>query len=258
MTAQTSCIDSSIVPWIATAIVLISSCSVWGNVEEDKLPDDLTLCGPVTPAYLQIVNPADAMRERQPATHSTTSPAMPAAEPIAPPGGPRLRSFELPPVEVVGERPSGLKEEDRIGPNEQPRWTAARRFPGTRIYVVPPETVEFEFWLRPTVPRNGKTELRSLYELEFGLPHRLQLDLYLRTESETDGPTRIGESIELRYAFAEWNRIWGNPTLYIEWSRLEDEPDAIEAKLLLGGEIAPRWHWGVNLSDELSTGGDRQ
>jgi hypothetical protein len=73
----------------------------------------------------------------------------------------------------------------------------------------------------------------------------------------TDGPTQVGQSIELRYALAEWNRIWGNPTFYVEWSRLEDESDAIEVKLLLGGEIAPRWHWGVNLSDELSTGGDR-
>jgi hypothetical protein len=86
----------------------------------------------------------------------------------------------------------------------------------------------------------------------------VQLDLYYRTESVDDGPTQTGESVELRYAFAEWNKIWGNPTLYGEWSRLEDEPDAIEFKLLLGGEIAPRWHWGMNISDELNTGGARE
>lgn len=211
------------------------------------------------PLYLQVVNPADKMRgPDQPSTVPSTVPATQPAgtAPLQQPNQ-RLRSFELPPVEVVGERPSELREEDRVGPNEQPRWTASRRFPGTRIYVIPPEQVEFEFWLRPTVPRNGKTELRTLYELEFGLPNRFQLDLYLRTESETDGPNRIGESVELRYALAEWNRIWGNPTIYVEWSRLEDESDAIEVKLLLGGEIAPRWHWGVNLSDELATGGHR-
>lgn len=130
--------------------------------------------------------------------------------------------------------------------------------PGTRIYVLPPDTVEFEYWLRPTSPAHGKTEFRSLYELEFGFPNRIQLDLYLRTESVSGGETQVGESIELRYAFAEWNKIWGNPTLYVEWSRLENESDQLEAKLLLGGQIAPRWHWGVNLSDELTMGGRRE
>lgn len=207
---------------------------------------------PPTPLYLQMVNPADKVREGAAAASPATQPAA-APAPVL-----RLRSFELPAVEVAGEKPAELREEDRVGPNEQPRWTAARRFPGTRIYVLPPETAEFEFWLRPTVPRHGQTEMRSLFELELGLPSRFQLDLYFRTESVTDGPTQVGESVELRYAFAEWNKIWGNPTLYAEWSRLEDEPDAVEVKLLLGGEIAPRWHWGLNLSDELATGGDRE
>ena len=27
---------------------------------------------------------------------------------------------------------------------------------------------------------------------------------------------------------------------------LEQRPDKIEPKLLVGGEIAPRWHWGLN------------
>jgi hypothetical protein len=91
-----------------------------------------------------------------------------------------------------------------------------------------------------------------------GLPNRFQLDLYARTESESSGTTQVGEAVELRYALAGWNEIWGNPTLYLEWSRLEDEADSIEGKLLLGGEIAPRWHWGLNLSDELTTGGARE
>lgn len=237
------------------------------------------------PLFLQIVNPADEARRNQrestvnqprttappPAPAPQEVPAGPAtsraenvptAPPppmtLAPPPGQRLRSFELPPVEVVGVRPAELKEEDLVGANAQPRWTADRRFPGTRIYVNPPDTVEVEFWLRPTVPRKGKTELRTLAEVEFGFPGRIQLDLYYRNESVTDGPSQTGESVELRYAFADWNKIWGNPTLYVEWSRLEDEADAIETKLLLGGEIAPRWHWGVNFSDELNTGGARE
>ncbi len=205
-----------------------------------------------TPLYLQVVNPADSARE-----HATTRPA-PSGEIQMPSTPPRLRSFELAPVQVVGERPAELREEERVGPNEQPRWTAERRFPGTRVYVQPPGVVQFEFWLRPTSPRHGATKIRALAELEIGLPHRFQLDLYARHESAGAEPSQTGYSVEIRYALAEWNRIWGNPTVYLEWSRLSEEPDAVEFKLLLGGEIAPRWHWGVNISDELSTGGSRE
>jgi hypothetical protein len=71
------------------------------------------------PLYFQIVNPADTMREREPATQ-------PSEQSYPPAPRERLRTFELPPVTVVGERPPELKEEERVGPNEQPRWTAER------------------------------------------------------------------------------------------------------------------------------------
>jgi hypothetical protein len=54
--------------------------------------------------------------------------------PSAPaPDSPRLRSYELPPVNVVGQKPSDLREEDRVGSYGQPRWTATRRFPNRRV-----------------------------------------------------------------------------------------------------------------------------
>jgi hypothetical protein len=210
---------------------------------------------PDSPLYLQVVNPADKMREGGSAT--MTRPASGGLTATGVPAPARLRSFELPAVEVVGQRPAELKEEELVGPAGQPRWTTDRRFPGTRIYVIPEGVLEAEFWLRPTSPRHGATAFRTLWELEFGLPHRFQLDLYFRTESTEHGDAQIGQSIEIRYALADWGKIWGNPTIYLEWARMEDEPDAVEFKLLLGGEIAPRWHWGINLSDELATGGDR-
>jgi hypothetical protein len=170
---------------------------------------------------------------------------------------PRRRSWELPPVNVVGEG-SGLREEDRVGTYEQPRWTTARRFPGTRVYVIPEGKVEVEYWLRPTID-GGTTEIRSLYEIEFGLPHRFQLDLYLRTDQNgDDSEMLLGSQFEIRYALADWGKIWGNPTLYAEWAGLEQRPDKVEFKLLLGDEIAPRWHWGVNVAAELETGGERE
>jgi hypothetical protein len=172
---------------------------------------------------------------------------------------PRLRSWELPAVNVVGEG-SGLREEDRVGSYGQPRWTATRRFPGTRVYVIPEGKVEIEYWLRPTLADDGgPTEIRSLYEVEIGLPHRFQLDLYLRTDQDSNESEQLlGSQVEIRYALADWGKIWGNPTLYAEWVGLEQRPDKLELKLLLGDELAPRWHWGINLVGEFETGGERE
>lgn len=61
----------------------------------------------------------------------------------------------------------------------------------------------------------------------------------------------------MRWAFADWGVLPGNPTLYLEYSVFDsangDEGkgyDKIEPKLLLGGELATRWHWGLNLVTE--------
>ena len=61
-----------------------------------------------------------------------------------------------------------------------------------------------------------------------------------------------GYSAEIRYALADWDVIWGNPTLYFEWVFNDGESDVIEPKLLLGGEITTGWHWGSNLIHERS------
>lgn len=220
-------------------------------------PGELTLDGaPVAyPLYMQVaVNPADKAREGQASTlPSDVDPRRPAN-----PFANRQASYDMPPVIIEGERAPELREEDRIGPYNQPRWTARRRFPGTRVYVRPPGTVELEYWLRPTVD-DGETELRTLYEISMGLPYRIQLDIYLRTDSGGNlEETFVGQQVELRWALADWGVIWGNPTLYAEWVGLEQAPDKFEAKLLLGGEIAPRWHWGANLVGEFETGGERE
>ncbi len=203
------------------------------------------ICGVLS---AQVVNPADAGKAPEGREGAREEP---------PPE--RLRSYELPPVTVVGEPAAALREEDRIGTYGQPRWTATRRFPSTRVYVVPEGKVEFEYWLRPTFDRDKPTEVRSLWELEFGLPYRFQLDLYLRTDQEGDrSEMLLGQQIEIRYALADWGKIPFNPTLYLEWVGLEQRPDKIEPKLLLGGEAAPRWHWWVNFVAELEMGGDRE
>src|SRR5256885_9936237 len=89
------------------------------------------------------------------------APATPPA-----PDSPRLRSYELPPVNVVGQKPSDLREEDRVGSYGQPRWTATRRVPNTRGYVVPEGKLETELRVIPRFLKNGQTNGRYLAEIE--------------------------------------------------------------------------------------------
>lgn len=140
-------------------------------------------------------------------------------------------------------------ESQRVGSYDQPAWTDRRRFPGTRVYVAPAGTATFEFWNETKVPFDGgDARVRTLWELAIGLGHRLQLDVYLRTESTGENPMALeSERVELRWALANWGVIPGNPTLYVEWIRQTTGPMRGEVKLLLGGELSERLYWGANL-----------
>jgi hypothetical protein len=187
------------------------------------------------PLAAQVVNPADKQ-------HAPENP-------------------QNPPVVVEGRRVSDLREEDRIGSYQQPEWTSHRRFAETRVYVRPEGTAEFEYWLIPETPSGGgSTETATQYEFEFGLPYRFQLDLYMVSHQDgNEGPMTFDEQkFEVRYALADWDVIWGNPTVYLEWAAINDAPDHVEAKLLLGGEAGSGWHWGTNLVFEHETGGNQE
>ena len=163
----------------------------------------------------------------------------------------RLRTDQLPALEQVDVTAPRYREDELIGPYNQPRWTATRRFPSTRVYVIPEGKQEVEFWYRPTFD-NGETETRMLVEYEVGLPYRFQLDLYFRSDQDDTGDDlKYGQQIEVRWALADWGVIPGNPTLYFEYINLDGRPNKIEPKLLLGGDMSPEWHWGVNFVAEL-------
>jgi hypothetical protein len=168
------------------------------------------------------------------------------------------RTWEMPPVDVYGKAP--LSEDDRIGDYAQPRWTADRLFSETRVYVIPKGKVEFEYWSIPETSRDGSTETANMYEAEFGLPGRFQLDLYAVSHKESgSGPMSFDEQkVEVRYAFADWNKIWGNPTLYVEYTSHNDDYSQLEGKILLGGNITSGWHWGSNLVLEHTLGGNQE
>ncbi len=170
-----------------------------------------------------------------------------------------VHPWSMPSIEVRGQRKPLLKDEERIGAYNQPRWSADRVFPTTRSYVVPAGTVSFEYWNRFNMPVGGfdQRRVRNYYEAEFGLGHRLQLDIYLVTQQAgySGGSEIKKESLELRYALANWGEIWGNPTLYFEWTRENGSPDSLEAKLLLAGELSAGWHGAANLVVERLMGG---
>ena len=169
-------------------------------------------------------------------------------------------TYEMPAVVVEGRNVSPYKDDELIGDYAQPRWTAQRLFPGTRIYVIPKGEIDVEQWFRFETPKHGgSTTVTTQSEMEIGLPHRLQLDLYLNHVHDTGvaGSGSTGGSAEIRYAPADWGKLWGNPAVYLEYTTLSGSPDLVEGKLLLGDELAPGWHWGINLSVEQQTSGTR-
>ena len=156
---------------------------------------------------------------------------------------------------------SVLSEETPIGITNRPEWTSARRFTTTRVYIQKePWEVGIGSWWRIKNKRDGTVAHRLLEEIEIGLPYRLQLDLYTDIEGNQDGDFHYQSlDLELRWAVADWGKLWGNPTLYAEYKFADPTwgPDVYEFKLLLGDQLAARWHWGVNFVWEAETGGER-
>jgi hypothetical protein len=181
-----------------------------------------------------------------------------AGEPVSAAGQEAASSARPPAPEttVIEKRDDELAP---IGPYQQPKWTDRRRFPGVRLYVAPPGAATFEFWGEGKITSDGEpSRLRTMYEVSFGLGYRLQIDLYLRTQSDGADVLRVeSERIELRWALADWGVLWGNPTLYLEYIRQTEGPHKAEVKVLLGGALSPRLFWGANLFFETELWGEQ-
>ena len=159
----------------------------------------------------------------------------------------------MPPVTVTGD----LQEEAPTGAYGAPEWTGERRFPSTRVYLQQgPGQVGFEQWARVQSFRDDTKETRFQEELEFGLPYRFQIDLYETWAVDEHRRADQDEfSVEVRWALADWGNIPLNPTLYVEYATHNHAPNTIEGKLLLGEDLAPRWHWGLNVACEQEVSG---
>lgn len=155
---------------------------------------------------------------------------------------------------------SELSEEQPIGETGRPEWTSARRFTTTRVYIQrEPWEVSFEQWVRSRRFQDHTWGHLFQEEIEIGLPYRMQLDLYGNWTADEDRRSRWHDfSVELRWALANWGKIPLNPTLYAEYKFVDENegPDVLEFKLLLGEQLAPRLHWGLNLVWEKEMGGE--
>ena len=137
------------------------------------------------------------------------------------------------------------------GNPRQPEWTARPPFSESEVYVLPRGRTAFEIDLRPTRPATGATVTDTAYRAEFGLPGRIQLGLHAtgRTRGHEGAVGNIdAQAIEVRWALANWGRIWGNPAIQVAWTEASRGPDVGEVRLALGGDLARGWHWGSNVA----------
>lgn len=226
--------------WCFVLSLAMTQASAWGQ-ENPPVPPGVE---PVTPP-VRVVPPEEDT--------ALYEPMQPYESPYAFPGYAR---GTIPWDSNVITRDNQL-----VGPYGQPVWTTQRPFAGVRTYVLPPGTVQFEQWCRPTWPQVGKPEYRYLEEIAIGLPGRFQLDIYERwnVEQNEDNKSRAnheGVQIELRYALADWGVLPLNPTLYIEWIERggrQDKADKYEFKLLGAEEVLPYVYYATNFVLEHET-----
>ena len=184
--------------------------------------------------------------------------AMLAAAPGIKPALHGAENETLPTVTVTAS--GAIGEDARVGPYNQPEWTEHRRFTTTRVYIQQePWEAGFEQWWRARTYKKGSAAHRFIEELEIGLPGRLQFDFYYNWTHQ-DGRTRYDETaVELRWALADWGKIWGNPTLYLEYAFVNHDfgGDTLESKILFGDDFGRRWHWGLNFIFETELSHER-
>jgi hypothetical protein len=210
-------------------------------------------CASARPALAPVATPRRARRPEAPAQVANDVEAYLAENHV-----PLLSAAadDLPPVKVVANR---FHDDEPVGPYGQPGWTTHRRFANTRAYVLPQGQIELEAWWRGTWPEDSQPKERIQGELGVGLPYRLQLDFYINFEDPAGAEVEWdGAQVELRWALADWDRIFWNPTLYGEWKFVTEGPDVYELKLLMSDDIAPRWRGAGNLIYEAQDSGDEE
>jgi hypothetical protein len=164
-----------------------------------------------------------------------------------------------------------------------PSFSRSRFSNLTQAYVLPPGAIFAGLIYQGDALRFNRPDHRLTQEIEFGLPHRFGIAIENTIENFRGRTQERTVSIEGRYAFADWNQIPLNPTIFVEYkfgvghilhdegppeplpkgeaeeflSEHEPLPDAVEARLLLAQDFTNGVEWAANIFCEQETSGDR-
>jgi len=139
-----------------------------------------------------------------------------------------------------------------------PAFTQDREFTTTRMWVLDPGVFTVEQWW--TGYWGSPNDHFFQTELEWGVVHHVQLDLYANYEfnQRADGTYQVavgghtGIAAEVRVALGDfWGQIPGNPTLYFELTSQYYNSPRAEFRLLLGDTVlTPKLLGALNLAFE--------
>lgn len=150
-------------------------------------------------------------------------------------------------------------------------------------YVLPPWAVYAAAIYEGDALHFNRPDHNYTAEIEMGLPYRFGIAIENAVETFRGTTQERSFSIEGRYAFADWDKIPLNPTIFLEYKFgigdiLHDEgppvplgkgeaqaflddhtplPGALEVRLLLAEEFFGDVEWALNGFFEAETGGDR-
>src|SRR5712691_3694912 len=157
-----------------------------------------------------------------------------------------------PEVEVHGE----ANEFDEPGGYGQPEWAERSQASSTtKLYVLSPYEVFVGIFSESDFREHGKPTHDLMQEIEVGLPHRFEVGFENHFGISDDRVAETIAALEARYALGAWNAIPLNPAIAGEYKfGLNNrpggdthQPDAYEARLLVGQEFVPRVQWAANV-----------
>jgi len=165
----------------------------------------------------------------------------------------------------------------------QPGLSRSRFSNLVNAYVLPPWGVFAAAIYEGDALRFNRPDHNYTGEIELGLPYRFGVAIENAVETFRGVTQERSFSIEGRYAFADWDKIFLNPTIFMEYKFgigdiLHDEgppaplakgeaqefinahtplPGSLEVRLLLAEEFFKNFEWALNGFFEAETGGDR-
>src|SRR5712691_10630321 len=96
-------------------------------------------------------------------------------------------------------------------------FSKSRFSPTTNAYVLPPGAIYTSLIYEDAVVHFRRPDHDFTQEIEVGLPYRFNVAIENDIEHYGDETQLRSFSIEARYAFADWNKIPLNPTIFAEY-----------------------------------------